>query len=314
MANHTATHLMHSALRKVLGTHVEQKGSMVADDRFRFDFSHFGAMTTEEIKSVEKIVNDAIRQNTPADIKDDIPMQSAKDMGAMALFGEKYGDTVRVVTFDESFSVELCGGTHVQQTGDIGLFKIISESGIAAGVRRIEALTGKAAEDFVYNELESLESIKILFKNQPNTVNAVKSILDQHSKLQKEIDKLNRNSALQLTDSLISNAEEISGVKFICKEVELDVNQAKTLAQNLRSMDNNIFTVLALKDGNKVNLIISISDELVKTKGMNAGSIIREISTHINGGGGGQPFFATAGGKNASGIKAAFDSARNLIK
>ncbi len=314
MANHTATHLMHSALRKVLGTHVEQKGSMVADDRFRFDFSHFGAMTPEEIKSVEKIVNDAIRQNTPADVKAGIPMQAAKDMGAMALFGEKYGDTVRVVTFDESFSVELCGGTHVQQTGDIGLFKIISESGIAAGVRRIEALTGKAAEDFVYNELESLESIKTLFKNQPNTVNAVKSILEQHSKLQKEIEKLNRNSALQLTDSLISNAEEISGVKFICKEVELDVNQAKTLAQNLRTIDNNIFTVLALKDGNKVNLIISISDELVKAKGMNAGSIIREISTHINGGGGGQPFLATAGGKNASGIKAAFDSARNLIK
>jgi Alanyl-tRNA synthetase len=287
---------------------------MVADDRFRFDFSHFGAMTPEEIKSVEKIVNDAIRQNTPADVKAGIPMQAAKDMGAMALFGEKYGDTVRVVTFDESFSVELCGGTHVQQTGDIGLFKIISESGIAAGVRRIEALTGKAAEDFVYNELESLESIKTLFKNQPNTVNAVKSILEQHSKLQKEIEKLNRNSALQLTDSLISNAEEISGVKFICKEVELDVNQAKTLAQNLRTIDNNIFTVLALKDGNKVNLIISISDGLVKAKGMNAGSIIREISTHINGGGGGQPFLATAGGKNASGIKAAFDSARNLIK
>lgn len=313
-ANHSATHLMHAALRKVLGEHVEQKGSMVTDDRFRFDFSHFGAMSAEEIKKVETIVNSTIRDNITTDIKQDIPMAEAQDMGAMALFGEKYGDKVRVVTFSPEYSVELCGGTHVLATGDIGFFKILSESGIAAGVRRIEAVTGKVAEDYIYSQIDTINSIKALFKNQPNALVAVKNVIDQHSKLQKEIEKINKDQALQISDSLLKNAELISDVRFIATKVDLDVNQAKTLAQKLRTSGDDVLTVLATQNGDKVNLIISISDALVSSSDLNAGTIIREIAKFVKGGGGGQPFLATAGGKDASGIDDAFNAAREIIK
>ena len=313
-ANHSATHLMHSALRQVLGTHVEQKGSLVNDERLRFDFSHFGGMSEDEIKGVEKIVNNRIRENIITDIKQDVPMDDAIEMGATALFGEKYGEKVRVITFNPEFSVELCGGTHVRATGNIGFFKIVSESGIAAGVRRIEAVTGAKSEDYVYTQVGTLNSIKNSFKNQPNTLLAVTNIIDQHNKLQKEIESLNKKQALQISDSLLKNAEIISGIKFIATIEKLDVNQAKTLAQKLRSSGDNILTIIATKNDDKVNLTISISDELVASKGLHAGNIIRAISSNIKGGGGGQPFMATAGGKDASGIEAAFEAAREMIK
>jgi len=312
-ANHSATHIMHAALRKVLGSHVEQKGSLVNEDRLRFDFSHFGKMTEDEIKDVEKLVNSRIRENILGDIKQDIPMAEAQELGAMALFGEKYGDKVRVVSFNPEFSVELCGGTHVISTGDIGFFKITSESGIAAGVRRIEAVTGEKAEEYIYGQVDVLNSIRNLFKNQPNTVLAVNNVIEQHSKLQKEMENLQKQQALQISDSLLKGAEVISDVRFISTKTKLDVNQAKSLAQKLRSSGENIVSVIATQNADKVNLVVSISDELVASKGLNAGKIIKEISRHIKGGGGGQPFLATAGGKDASGIEAAFEAARGLL-
>lgn len=313
-ANHSATHLMHSALREVLGNHVEQKGSLVDEDRLRFDFSHFGKMTGDEIKDVEKLVNKQIRENIPADVKQDIPMDEAREMGAIALFGEKYGDNVRVVSFDPDFSIELCGGTHVAATGNIGFFKILSESGIAAGVRRIEAVTGEKAEEYVYDRVGTLNSIKGLFKNQPNTLLAVNNVIDQHHSLQKEMDNLQKQQALQIADSLLAGAEVISNIRCITSKTNLDINQAKGLAQKLRSSGDNIVAVLATQNAGKVNLVVSISDELIAEKGLNAGKIIKEISRHIKGGGGGQPFLATAGGKDASGIGAAFEAVKKILK
>ncbi len=313
-ANHSATHIMHAALRKVLGNHVEQKGSLVNENKLRFDFSHFGSMSETEIKEVEILVNRQIRANILTDIKNNIPMAKAKDMGAMALFGEKYGDSVRVVSFDPDFSIELCGGTHVSSTGNIGFFKILSESGIAAGVRRIEAVTGMKAEEFVYDQVDTLNSIKSLFKNQANTLLAVGNVINQHHSLQKEIDNIQKQQALQIANTLINEAEIISDIRFITSNTKLDVNQAKSLAQKLRSSGDNIVTVLATTNADKVNLIVSISDALVDAKGLNAGNIIKKISQHIKGGGGGQPFLATAGGKDASGIKAAFEAAKEFLK
>jgi len=313
-ANHSAAHLMHAALREILGSHVEQKGSLVNENKLRFDFSHFGSMSETEIKDVEILVNRQIRSNISTDIKINIPIAEAKGMGAMALFGEKYGDSVRVVSFNPDFSVELCGGTHVESTGNIGFFKILSESGIAAGVRRIEAVTGKKAEEFIYDQLYTLKSIKSLFKNQANTLLAVNNIITQHHSLQKEIDNIQKKQAIEIADSLLNGAEIISDIRFITSKTKLDVNQAKSLAQKLRSSGDNIVTVLSTTSTDKVNLIVSISDELVSAKGLNAGKIIKEISQHIKGGGGGQPFLATAGGKDASGIEAAFEAAKTLLK
>jgi len=313
-ANHSATHLMHAALRNVLGSHVEQKGSLVNEDRLRFDFSHFSKMTYNEIISVEKLVNNQIRKNTQTIIKQDVAMAEAQDMGAMALFGEKYGDSVRVVSFNPEFSIELCGGTHVEATGNIGFFKIISESGTAAGVRRIEAVTGEKAEEFVYSKVDTLNSISGLFKNQKNTVLAVSNMIEQYNSLQKELDSMKKQQAMQLADSLLTSAVEMSGAKFISSKTKLDINQAKSLAQNLRSAGENIVVVLSTQNADKVNLVVAISDNLVSERGLNAGKIIKEISQHIKGGGGGQPFLATAGGKDASGIDAAFDSAKALFE
>ena len=312
-ANHSATHLMHSALREVLGNHVEQKGSLVNADKLRFDFSHFGSMTEIEIVEVEKLVNKYIRENIVVDIKQDIPMSKALEIGALALFGEKYGEKVRVVTFDPNLSVELCGGTHVDSTGNIGFFKIISESGIAAGVRRIEAVAGEKSEEYVYGQVNKLNSIKDLFKNQPHTLLAVKNIIAEHHSLQKEIDNLKNQQALEISNTLLNNAKVISDIRFISEKTKLDINQAKNLAQKLRLSGENIVAVLSTHNNEKVNLIVSISDKLILTKGYNAGNIIKEISPYIKGGGGGQPFLATAGGKDASGIDAAFQAAKEIV-
>ncbi|HDO27385.1 MAG TPA: alanine--tRNA ligase, partial [Bacteroidetes bacterium] len=313
MNNHSATHLMHAALCKVLGTHVEQKGSYVDDTHFRFDFSHFSKMTDEEIRQVENLVNDKIRQNVKGIIKTDVPIDEAMKMGAMALFGEKYGERVRVITFDPEYSVELCGGTHVPATGQIGLFKVTSESAIAAGVRRIEGVTGKSAEEFVNNQLDTLKAIKEQFKNQPDVLHAVQNLVEQHKKLQKEVEVMQREKALQLSDQIFKQAELIGDTRFIASRVHLNVDQAKDLAHKLRQMDEQVFVVLALQNVGKVNLMVALSDSLVD-KGLHAGKLIREIAAHIKGSGGGQPHLATAGGKDARGIQAAFDEAKKFLK
>jgi alanyl-tRNA synthetase len=310
--NHSATHLMHAALRKVLGSHVEQKGSLVDDQRLRFDFSHYARMTDEEIRQVEDMVNDRIRENIFRTVNNNVPIDDALEMGAMALFGEKYGDRVRVVTFNPEYSVELCGGTHAEATGQIGLFKITSEGAIAAGVRRIEAVTGGTAEAFVNEQIETLKSIKDQFKNQANTLQAVQHAVEQNKKLEKELEKLQKEKALQESEGLFNDAEEVNGVKFIAKQVNMDVKQAKDLAFKLRSLGGETLIVLALTTGDKVNLVVSVSDILVE-KGMNAGNIIKQIARKIRGGGGGQPHMATAGGKYAEGIEAAFEEARGLL-
>ncbi len=310
--NHSATHLMHAALRKVLGTHVEQKGSMVSAERFRFDFSHFSKMSGDEIRQVEKMVNEKVRENLYCDVQEDVKIEDATGMGAMALFGEKYGDSVRVVSFDPDYSIELCGGTHVNATGEIGFFKIVSESGIAAGVRRIEAVTAQKAEDFVDDRLDILASIKEQFKNQQDVFLAVNSLIESERKLQKEVEILQKEKAMQASAELFNNAETIGDIRFIKAKVETDVAQAKNLAHKLRGMSEDVFVVLALESGDKVNLVVALSDDLV-SKGMDAGKIIREISRSIKGGGGGQPQLATAGGKDASGIEEAFEMAGKLV-
>jgi len=310
--NHSATHLMHAALRKVLGTHVEQKGSLVSAERLRFDFSHFSKMSEEEIRKVEDIVNDKIRENIAGDIKENVAIEEAKKLGAMALFGEKYGDKVRVVTFDQSYSVELCGGTHVKATGQIGLFKIVSESGIAAGVRRIEAVTGKKAEQFVNNHIETLNAIKSQFKNANNVVQAVASIIDENSKLHKELEKLIKEKSAGMGEALFNEAEKVGDVLFISSKIDMDVNSAKGLAHSLRSKADNVLVVLAMEKGGKVNLVVGVSDVLIKS-GIHAGNMIREIAKFVQGGGGGQPHLATAGGKDAQGIEKAFDAARAFV-
>jgi len=310
--NHSVTHLMHAALRKVLGTHVEQKGSLVSPERLRFDFSHFSKVSEEEIKRVEEIVNDKIRENIPCNIKQDVAIDDAVKMGAMALFGEKYGDKVRMVTFDPEYSVELCGGTHVNATGQIGLFKIVSEGGIAAGVRRIEAVTGKRAEQFVNGQIDTLNNVKSQFKNANDIVYAVTALVEENSKLHKDMDKLLREKSAGLAEKLFSEAEKTGDILFIARKVDLDVNSAKNLANILRAKADYVMIVLALEANGKVNLVVALSDDLVK-KGFHAGNMVREIAKTIRGGGGGQPHLATAGGKDTQGITKAFEAARTFI-
>ena len=309
--NHSATHLMHSALKTVLGEHVEQKGSLVNSDRLRFDFSHFSKMSNEEIAEVENIVNNKIISNIVSDIQKDIPIEEAKNAGATALFGEKYGDFVRVVTFDPEYSVELCGGTHVNATGELGLFKIISEGGIAAGIRRIEAVTGKKAIELVKQKFDIIDNIKEQLKNQKDLVAAVSNLLEQNNKMQKQLEKLLKEKAASLGKDLLATADEINGVKLVCAKVDADANQAKTIAHDLRTLDDNVVAVLAVVNGDKVNLVVAVSDNIIDK--FKASEIIKSISKFVKGGGGGQPHLAMAGGKDASGIQAAFDAARDLI-
>ena len=311
--NHSATHLLDAALRLVLGTHVEQKGSLVNAQRLRFDFSHFTKMSEDEIKEVERIVNKKIRENISANIQQDVPVEEAKKQGAIALFGEKYGDKVRVVTFDPDYSVELCGGTHVPATGQIGCFKIVSESGIAAGVRRIEAVTADAAETYIEEQLEQLKKIKSHFKVQVNPVQAVEHLLEENATFHKEIEKLQKEQAHHLASDLLGEAEKVGDVLFLAKKVSIEPAQAKNLVQQLRAMGENIVVVLAMENRGKVNLAVGISDALVKSARYNAGTIIKKITPYVKGGGGGQPQFAMAGGKNISGIPQALEAAKALL-
>jgi alanyl-tRNA synthetase len=311
--NHSATHLLHAALRKVLGTHVEQKGSLVNEEHLRFDFSHFSKVTDEEIAQIESIVNQKIRENINADIKE-MPIDDARKLGAMALFGEKYGDTVRVVTFDKNYSIELCGGTHVPATGQIGLFKISSESAVAAGIRRIEAITSVKAEEFFNQQSATLHELKMLLKNPKDVLKSVQGLMEENSALQKQIDHMIREKAKGLKSELLTKKQNINGINFIAERIELDSADAiKDLSFELRNQIDNLFMVLGAEVKGKPSLSLIISDNLVKDKNLNAGTIIRELGKEIQGGGGGQPFYATAGGTNPQGISKALEKAKSFL-
>ncbi len=308
--NHSATHLLHFALRQVLGTHVEQKGSLVRPDGLRFDFAHFQKVTDEEMKQVERIVNELIRKNTPLNERREAPIEEAQKMGAMALFGEKYGDKVRVIQFGES--VELCGGTHVPATGQIGIIKITSESAIAAGVRRIEAVTAKGAEELIYGQEESLKEVKALLNNPANLSAGLKKLIDEAAELRKTIDALMREKVVALKGELKAKITEVNGVKVLAEEVALSPDAIKDLAFQLKGEHADLLIVIGAVNDGKPSLTVAAGDALIKDKGVNAGQIIREAAKEIQGGGGGQPFFAQAGGKNAQGIAKAIAKAVEL--
>ncbi len=313
--NHSATHLMHAALRKVLGTHVEQRGSLVNDKMLRFDFSHFDKLSDEQIKQVEDLVNARIRANIPLEELRDVPLEEARQMGAMALFGEKYGEKVRVIVFDRDYSIELCGGTHVQATGQIGLFKIVSESSISAGVRRIEAVTGAAAEDFVWQQQQTLAQIRASLKFPKDVARAVATLVADKSKLEKELEKLKQQQVSALQNELAAKAQAHNGVQVIIEKVSVqDGGALKTLAFALKKQVDNLFLVLAADINGKPQLAVAIADNLVQARDLHAGNIVRDLAKHIQGGGGGQPFFATAGGKEVAGLDKALAAARELVQ
>ena len=311
-SNHTATHLLHQALRSILGTHVEQKGSLVSPGYLRFDFSHFAKVTEEEQQQVEGFVNARIQEHLPLIERRDIPFKQAVEEGAMALFGEKYGDSVRAIKFGNS--MELCGGTHVKNTADIWYFKIVSEGAVAAGIRRIEAITGTAVKDFFASQERTLAEIKASLKNPQDTLKAVTSLQDENAKLKKQLEQLLRDKAKNLKGELAAELTEINGVKFLAKQVDLDANGAKDLAYELGNLGTNLFLVLATVTDDKPMLTCYISKELATEKGLNAGQVVRELGKYIQGGGGGQAFFATAGGKNAAGIPEALKAAEGFVK
>ncbi|MGM9737317.1 MAG: alanine--tRNA ligase [Candidatus Cryptobacteroides sp.] len=299
-ANHTATHLLDYALREVLGTHVDQKGSFVGPDYFRFDFSHFSKMTDEELEKTERIVNELIRANSPLEEKRDATMEEANAMGAIALFGEKYGDKVRVVKFGNS--VELCGGTHAQATGQIGMFTIVSEGAVAAGVRRIEALTGEAAWRHFHMLGESIKNARAFFNNTPNLLEAIKKLVDENAGYKKEIEDFVQEKTAQVAEKLSKEAKEINGVKVVEFSSPADPNVIKNAAAILQKKTENFMFAAAFEYEGKPSLVLMYSPDLV-AKGRNAGKDIREAAKFILGGGGGQPGLATAGGKSPEGLK-----------
>ena len=313
-SNHSATHLLHAALKQVLGDHVNQKGSLVNTDYLRFDFSHFSKVTAEELAEVEKIVNSKVRENIPIKEERTVPYQDAIKSGVTALFGEKYGDFVRVITFDDHFSKELCGGTHVKASGQIGYFKIVSESAVAAGVRRIEAITGEQSEQYFNEQIARLFSLKELLKNPKDLQKTVETLIEENIRFKKEIDKNILERSAGLKHELANLAENISGVNFIAQKVELPNAEAiKNLAYAVKDILENVFMVLAAEIDGKPSLTVMISENLIKEKNLNAGNIVRELAKEIHGGGGGQAFFATAGGKDSKGIEGALVKARTFI-
>ncbi|MGN0007361.1 MAG: alanine--tRNA ligase [Alistipes sp.] len=307
--NHTATHLLHAALRRVLGTHVEQKGSMVSPEGLRFDFSHFQKVTPAELREVERLVNKSIRANHPLVENRNATQEEAKAEGAMMLFGEKYGDKVRIVRFGDS--VELCAGTHTSATGNIGYFKILVETAISAGIRRIEAVTGEKAENVVYAAEDTMHSIGEVVNN-PQIVQAVKRLVDSNDALQKEIEEVHKEQIEAWTDKIIGNTEEQNGVLKIVMQMPRTGDFVKNLAYNLRNRKKNLVFVVGSDVEGKVSLIVALGDDIV-AKGVDAGAVVREAAKAINGGGGGQKFFATAGGKRPEGLQQAIDRAESLI-
>src|SRR6218665_2090729 len=309
--NHSATHLMHLGLRTILGTHVEQKGSLVNPNYLRFDFSHFTKVSDEEIKQVEAFVNARIEEQLNLAEYRNIPIQEAMDKGAMALFGEKYGDNVRMIEFGDSR--ELCGGIHVKNTAEIWHFKIISEGAVAAGIRRIEAITGDAVKDFYTNQENTLSEIKETLKNPQDILKSVATLQDDNAKLKKQIEQLLKEKVEGLKNNLLSEFQEINGVNFLAKQVDLYMASTKHLAQAIVTSKHNYFVFLASVDDNLPNIHCYISKELVAYKGLNANGVIKELGQYIEGNGGGQPFFASGKGKNVNGIKEALEKAADFV-
>lgn len=311
--NHSTTHLMHAALRQVLGDHVQQRGSLVNDKVLRFDFSHFAKMTAEEIQEVEKIVNEKIRENIVLDEKRHVPIDQAMEMGATALFGEKYGDFVRVITFDADYSVELCGGTHVPRTGNIGLFKIVSEGSSAAGIRRIEAVTSEEAIKFYEDRLAVISDLEVILKN-PQVKQTVKKLIDENTSIQKKIDELNLKMIAQTKEQLKSSIVDVNGKSLIVFQGEFPTaDVAKQLSFDLKREIDNLVLLLAAKIDEKPMLTVMLGDSVVES-GLNANEIIRKMAAEIKGGGGGQPFYATAGGKELSGLEKALAVGKELVQ
>lgn len=310
-ANHSATHLLHQGLRNILGTHVTQKGSMVSSDYLRFDFSHFGKLSPEEIQQVEDFVNERIMEGLPLIEQRNLSYQEAIDEGAIALFGEKYGDTVRAIRFGDS--VELCGGTHVANTSDIWYLKILSEGGVASGVRRIEAITSEAARDYLTSQARSYERVGDLLKNPKDVIKAVTALQEENSDQKRQIEKLLREKAGNLKGELRSEIKEIDGINFLARKVELDSGGMKDLAFQLGDEVENLFLLLGSQQDRKAVLACYISKELTQSNHLHAGNIVKELGRYIQGGGGGQAFYATAGGKNPAGLDQALSQARKML-
>ena len=311
-ANHSATHILHYVLREVLGEHVEQKGSNVNDKYLRFDFSHFQKMSNEEVREVEMKVNAIVRQNISLEEHRSVPISKAEEMGALMLFGEKYGDMVRVIKFGDS--MELCGGTHVKATGEVGFFKIISESAIAAGVRRIEAVTGEVSERFIFHNVDTLDALRASLRNPKDIEKSLSELVATNSNLEKEMMSFRLDRVRSFKQHIKDELELINGVNFHARELDVNTEDVKAMVHELRKEVDDLFIVIATKSDDKATLTIAISDSVVKSKGLNAGKIIRELAKNIKGGGGGQPFFATAGGKDASGIERALLDARSIVR
>ena len=318
-SNHSATHLLHAALREVLGTHVAQKGSYVGPDALRFDFSHFSKVTDEQLVDVERIVNERIRQDIPLGEQRNVPIAQAKDMGATALFGEKYGDFVRVITFDPGYSVELCGGTHVPATGRIGLFKFTGEGSVSTGIRRIEGKTSVGAEALVNEQMAVVSELKELLKAPKDIVKAVQSLMDERTALQKQVDALQNEKVQQLKNQLLTKIEAANrsadaGYMVLVERVDVpNADALKQLAYDLKAKVDNLALVLGADIGGKPQLAVMLPDVLTQTENMNAGQVVKELAKHIKGGGGGQPFFATAGGSDSSGLDAALAQGKALL-
>ena len=310
-ANHTATHLLDYALKQVLGDHVEQKGSYVSPDTLRFDFSHFQKVTDEELRQVERMVNDMIRQDIHIDEHRDVPFDEAKKLGAIALFGEKYGDKVRVVRFGPS--CEFCGGIHASSTGRIGFFKIISESSVAAGIRRIEATTGKDCEERFYQMEDILKNIRSFFNNAKDLQGVIQKYIEEHDSMKKEIEGFQAQAVERAAQRLVEKAREVNGVKVVATVLPMSPAAAKDLAFKVRaSIEGSLLCVIGSHDNNKPQLSIMMSDDMVSDHGLNAGQMVREAAKLIQGGGGGQPHFAQAGGKDVDGLSAAVDKVIEL--
>ena len=310
-ANHSATHLLHQALRTVLGTHVTQKGSMVHSRGLRFDFSHFSKVTTEELIQVENFVNARIREGLSLKEKRNIPLQIALDDGAIALFGEKYGDTVRTIKFGNS--VELCGGTHVENTKDIWHFILLHEGAVASGIRRIEAITGEFAKDFFISNSNKFKEVKKVLQNTKDPLKSIVTIQEENSDLKKQIQTLLKEKGKNLKTDLKNKISEMNGINFLAKQVDLDANGIKDISFELGGEIDNLFLLLGTNQNGKALLSCYISKNLVASKDLDAGKIIRELGTYIQGGGGGQPFFATAGGKNPDGLSEALSKGKDYI-
>ena len=312
-SNHSATHLLHSALREVLGNHIAQKGSLVSPDHLRFDFSHFSKITEEEMARIEVIVNQKIRENITLQELRNIPIAEAQAMGATALFGDKYGDFVRVIIFDPQWSMELCGGTHVKATGEIGWFKLQGENSVAAGVRRIEALTGPGAQEFIGEKLSVLENVSASLSHPKDLAKAIVQLLEEKDALAKKVEAAELERKQQVKNDLIANAKEQNGTTQIIAEVKVgSADTLKQLAFELKEQFPDLFLVLVAAIEGKPQLAVMIGDQVLKAKGLNASNIARELAKEIKGGGGGQPFFATAGGSDLGGIPKVIENAKKL--